>query len=488
VAFTPDSQFALTAGFDNTIRLWDVASTRQRGSTLHLRKTARALAFDPTGKTVIICDDGDQTAKLWEVNTDSPDRLRLEHLPAVRIATFRCDGELVFTVSDAGSRSNLTPIRNGVARLWNARSGVPLGKDLNGISAADLSPDAKILLTGNDHGAIRFWDAAIAEPLGPPALGVGPTPPLVVGGVCLRPPLSLFALLAGCLHPVRGVFSSPDGRVAAIVGENQAQLWDAKTRKPLGQPLRHSKTIYAVAFNQAGTLLLTGSLDRTAQLWDVPSGNCLGPPLLHPDTVTSAAFSPDRQHFVTGCYSGGARLWDINDLSEPVILLDQGEVWAVAFSPDGQFILAGSSDGTARLWQANTGRPIGPPLQHGGDVNHVAFSPDSRFAATASSDWTARVWDVATGKPIGPPLQHERAVTQVAFSPDGQSVLTGSDDGTARVWNIRPPLQMAPERLTLWLSVITGLEMDDSGTVRGLDEPAWQQRRQRWDKETVKDE
>jgi hypothetical protein len=47
---------------------------------------------------------------------------------------------------------------------------------------------------------------------------------------------------------------------------------------------------------------------------------------------------------------------------------------------------------------------------------------------------------------------------------------------------------MDPDRLALWLSVITGLEMDDSGTVHSLDAPTWQQRRQRWDKETVKDE
>src|SRR5207245_11638384 len=119
---------------------------------------------------------------------------------------------------------------------------------------------------------------------------------------------------------------------------------------------------------------------------------------------------------------------------------------------------------------------------------HRSFAPSGLLAATASRHWTARIGNAATGKPISPPLQHQRAVRQVAFSTDGQSVLTGSEDGTARIWKLRPPLQMDPERLTLWLSVVTGLEMDDSDTVRGLDEQTWQQRRQRWEKLTGKDE
>ena len=87
---------------------------------------------------------------------------------------------------------------------------------------------------------------------------------------------------------------------------------------------------------------------------------------------------------------------------------------------------------------------------------------------------------MATGKPIGPPLQHNRAVNRVAFHPDGHSVLTGSDDGTVRLWSVPPLLDIDFNRLTLWLSVTTGLEMDETGaTIQSLDVPTWQERRQR---------
>jgi len=55
---------------------------------------------------------------------------------------------------------------------------------------------------------------------------------------------------------------------------------------------------------------------------------------------------------------------------------------------------------------------------------------------TASSDSTARVWEADTGKPVGAPLQHQGMVLAAAFSPDGHRVVTASYDGKVRVWEV----------------------------------------------------
>jgi WD40 repeat protein len=165
-------------------------------------------------------------------------------------------------------------------------------------------------------------------------------------------------------------------------------------------------------------------------------------------------------------------------LLEPV-LQHQDVVIAVAFSPDGQTVLTGSWDGTARLWATVTGQALGPPLVHHGVVNQVAFHPGGHMVLTASSDWTARLWDVATSRPLGPPLQHDGAVTRASFSPDGDSILTGSDDGTARLWRLRPPLDMNTDQIPLWLSVVTGLELDHSDDIQVLDAATWQERQRK---------
>ena len=49
----------------------------------------------------------------------------------------------------------------------------------------------------------------------------------------------------------------------------------------------------------------------------------------------------------------------------------------------------------------------------------------------------------------------------MAFSPDGKTVLTGCYDKTARLWDVSElPDDLA--RISTWVEVITGLELDES--------------------------
>jgi hypothetical protein len=79
---------------------------------------------------------------------------------------------------------------------------------------------------------------------------------------------------------------------------------------------------------------------------------------------------------------------------------------------------------------------------------------------------------------IGPPWRHRELVWAVSCSPKEKKVVTGSEDKTARLWQIPEPAVGDPERITLWVQVITGLELDDNGAVHRLDADTWKQRRQ----------
>jgi hypothetical protein len=121
-------------------------------------------------------------------------------------------------------------------------------------------------------------------------------------------------------------------------------------------------------------------------------------------------------------------------------------VWSVAYSPDGQHIISGSYDRTIRIWDAETGAPVGDPLEgHTDWVQSVASSPDGRHIISGSDDSTIRTWDAeahtAAGKPLG---EHTHSVQSIAYSPDGKHLVSGSYDNTTRVLDAFPYPSIRP--------------------------------------------
>jgi tetratricopeptide (TPR) repeat protein len=70
-------------------------------------------------------------------------------------------------------------------------------------------------------------------------------------------------------------------------------------------------------------------------------------------------------------------------------------------------------------------------------------------------------------------------VYAVAFSPDSKTIFTYGLNETSRLWDAPEPLPDEWPRLAAWVETLTGLELDDGGGVRPLDNAAWRGRRER---------
>ncbi|WP_225896550.1 WD40 domain-containing protein [Amazonocrinis nigriterrae] len=274
-----------------------------------------------------------------------------------------------------------------------------------------LSPDGKLLATGDIDGQIRLWQVADGKKL---------------------------LTIKGHKGWVWTVAFSPDGQTLASGGHDTlVKLWDVQTGDCLKTLDKHTGCVWSVSFSPAGQTLASGSDDTSIRLWDVSLGTCLK--ILHGHTswVCSVRFNQDGSILASGSDDCNIRLWDISaGICIKTLKGHIERVWSVSFSPDGKTLTSGSEDHSVRLWNVSKGTCIKTFDGHKDWVWSVCFSSDGKTIATGSFDSSVRLWNVSEGTCIKILHGHTSGVRSVTFSSDGQTLVSCSNDSSVRLWDV----------------------------------------------------
>ena len=400
VAFSPDGQRIVTGSWDQTAKVWEVASGRELLKLEGHTAPIWCVAISPDGQR-IVTGSWDQTARVWEAVTSRPLLTLKGHSGPIRSVAFSPDGQRIVTGS-----------WDQTAKVWEAASGRVLltieGNNGN-VGCVAFSPDGQRVVTGLGDNTAKVWEAVSGR--------------------------ELFTL-KGHGHQVRSVAFSPDGlRIVTGSDDQTAKVWEAASGRLMLTLKGHGAEIYCVAFSPDGQRIATGSWDQTAKVWEAASGRELLTFKGHSAAIWSVAFSPDSKRIVTGSWDQSAKVWEVVSGGDLLPLSGHTDrIRSVAFSPDGQRIVTGSEDHTAKVWEAATSRPLLTLKGHSAGIGSIAFSWDGQRIVTGSDDRTAEVWEAASGRALLPLKGHMDRISCVAFSPDGQRIVSGSWDQTAKVW------------------------------------------------------
>lgn len=152
LAFNADGS-TLAVGSNTTVQLWSTTSSPERvGPVLDEHTDAvMALVFDPTGNRLITAG-ADNTVRLWDAGSGE----ELSHSAP--------EGSILMSV-DVSSDGNhvVTGMMNGGVRLWSiAGANVqPIGSPMTGqvgmVRAIAFRPDGENFLSGGSDGTLRLW-------------------------------------------------------------------------------------------------------------------------------------------------------------------------------------------------------------------------------------------------------------------------------------------------------------------------------------------
>jgi WD40 repeat protein len=109
-----------------------------------------------------------------------------------------------------------------------------------------FSSDNTLIVSGSWDKTIRIWDARTGAPIGEPLCGQ-----------------------TGCVVSV--AISHDSTRIVSGSSDRAVRIWDALTGDPIGEPLQgHTDIVYSVVFSPDSSHIFSASPDRTICVWQAP--------------------------------------------------------------------------------------------------------------------------------------------------------------------------------------------------------------------------
>lgn len=417
--YSPDGRW-MAAAHSTTLTVWDAVDGQEvlrvtSPSSAGIVPQIRTIAFSPDGERLVTGTDSG-IVQVWAVPTGKM-IAQMAHDDSVWSVAFGPDGSLVLS-SDGGA-----------AKVWRAASGRLVStRESSSMLLSTFSRDGKLVASG--YVTMTVWDASTGTELltieRDHHLGLP-----VIRSIAFAPDGARVAWGEGA--ELFGGYTRYGGGPAPAVG-GDVFVVDVATGERLLH-LKHSDSVFSLAYSADGRYLLSASADGSAKVWDAATGAEVSR-FAHAASVLGAAFTMDDDWVLSVSSDGIAYLWEARTGKEILRMATGANVRASGFavSQAAQQVAIGYEDRSLAVWDTAGGVVFGP--QHARPISQLLYDPSGAWLATASWDQSACTWDASSGRRIAC-VSHPAEITALAVSPDGSLLVSGSRDGSVRLWDPR---------------------------------------------------
>lgn len=240
LALTADGKTMISAATDDTLRLWDLSTTKKADRLQILtghKNAVVAVALTASGR-LAVSGSHDCTVGLWELSTGRRVRVFEGHREPVKVVAVTPDGRLAVSGS-----------RDGELRIWSFTTGTCL-KTLSGhvgeIGTLSITPNSSFILSGGEDKTLRLWN--------------------IETGKC-------DIIMKGSQGAVTAAVITRDGRFAFSGGTEGPQtplrMWELATGRHVMSFGVHPKGIASLALSLDGCVLIAGGQNGAIYIWDL---------------------------------------------------------------------------------------------------------------------------------------------------------------------------------------------------------------------------
>ncbi len=406
---TPDGRQVVSASWDKTLKIWDLASGRAVATLEGHTWYVTACSVTPDGRYVVSAS-WDKTLKIWDLASGRVVATLEGHAYGVTACVVAPDGRYVVSASE-----------DKTLKVWDLASEcavATLEGHAYGVTACVVAPDGQYVVSASSDETLKVWD-----------LGSG----------------RAVATLVGHTASVRACVVTPDGRhVISASSDKTLKVWDLASKRAVATLEGHTDGVTACAVTPDGRHVVSASDDKTLKVWEMASGRAVATLEGHTNWVRACVVTPDGRHVVSASDDKALKVWDLAS-GRAVAILEGHTDWvrACVVTPDGRHVVSASSDQTLKVWERAGGRVLATLQGHTDWVRACAVTPDGRHVVSASSDQTLKVWELARGRAVATLQGHTLHATACAVTPDGRHVVSASVDQTLKVWELASGREVA---------------------------------------------
>jgi transducin (beta)-like 1 len=356
----------------------DVMIPTSRVKTLRGHESEVFICAWAPNKDLLASGSGDSTARIWNLQSGSPEAGQHMVLPHTRREGYNeaLTNKDVTSLDWNSSGTQLaTGSYDGYARIWSTTGN--LVSDLKGhngpIFALKWNRNGKYILSAGVDKTTIIWDAANAEIKQQfnfheaPALDVDwknddtfascSTDKII--HVCQIGRSSPIKTFSGHENEVNAIKWDPSGELLASCSDDKTlKVWSLNSDSHIHNLRAHQSEIYTIKWSPSGPgssnpnsnlLLASASFDSTVRLWEVERGTCLHSLTKHDEPVYSVSFSPDGKLIASGSFDRWIHIWSTTSGELVHSYRGSGGIFEICWNSRGDKVGASASDGSVSV-------------------------------------------------------------------------------------------------------------------------------------------